>query len=292
MQNLWSSLSVLFRGTKVAKHSFYSIGTKTMFGSVLEQFANLWHVKKCKSCISGLNAQFRGAKVVKYPFYSIGTKMMFGCVLEHFANLWHVKDAKLEFEPECTISVPKLWSIHSTPLDPNWCLGLFWEHFAILWHVKDAKLVIDPKCTISGYQSCEASILLHWTQNGVWSVSKHFANLRHEKTWKLVFVPERTISGYQSCEACIWCLGVFRSILLTFWCNEVVRHPFYSIGTKIMFGGVSERFANIWHVQVALLVFEPECIISRPNLWSIHSTPFDANWCLGVFGSSSLTFDT
>jgi hypothetical protein len=79
-----------------------------MFGSVLEHFANISHVKKCKTCISGLNALFRGAKVVKHPFYSTRTKMMFGCVLEHFANLWHVNDAKLVFEPECTISVPKL----------------------------------------------------------------------------------------------------------------------------------------------------------------------------------------
>jgi hypothetical protein len=87
MQYLCSSLSALFRGTKVAKNLFYSIGTKTMFGSVLEHFANLQHVKRCKTCVSGLNALFRGAKVVKHPFYSIGTKMMFGCVLEHFANL-------------------------------------------------------------------------------------------------------------------------------------------------------------------------------------------------------------
>jgi hypothetical protein len=30
--------------------------------------------------------------------------MMFGSVLEHFANLRYVNDAKLVFEPECTIS--------------------------------------------------------------------------------------------------------------------------------------------------------------------------------------------
>jgi hypothetical protein len=59
---------------------------------------------------------------VKHPFYSIGPKTMSGCVSEHFLNLRHVKDAKLVFEPECTIS---------------------------------------------GYQSCEASILVHWTQNDV-----------------------------------------------------------------------------------------------------------------------------
>jgi hypothetical protein len=48
---------------------------------------------------------------------------------------------------------------------------MFWsvsDHFASLRHVKDAKLVFEPECTISGYQSCEASILVHWTQNDVW----------------------------------------------------------------------------------------------------------------------------
>jgi hypothetical protein len=67
------------------------------FGSVSEHFANLQHVKRCKTCVSGLNALFRGTEVVKHPFYSIGPKMMFGSVTEHFANLRQVKDAKLVF---------------------------------------------------------------------------------------------------------------------------------------------------------------------------------------------------
>jgi acid stress-induced BolA-like protein IbaG/YrbA len=61
-----------------------------MFGSVSEDFTNLRHVKRCKSCVSGLNAMFRGTEVVKHPFYSIGTKMMFGSVSEHFTNLRQV----------------------------------------------------------------------------------------------------------------------------------------------------------------------------------------------------------
>jgi hypothetical protein len=73
-------VSALFRGTKVAKHSFYSIGTKTMIGSVLEHFSNLRHVKRCKTCVSRLNALFRGAKVVKHLFYCIGPKMMSGMI--------------------------------------------------------------------------------------------------------------------------------------------------------------------------------------------------------------------
>jgi hypothetical protein len=61
-----------------------------MFGGVSEHFANLRHVIRYKTCVSGLNALLRGTEVVKHSFYSIGTKMMFGGVSEHFANLLHV----------------------------------------------------------------------------------------------------------------------------------------------------------------------------------------------------------
>jgi hypothetical protein len=94
---------------------------------------------------SSLNALFRGTKVAKHPF-----KMMFGSVSEHFANIRYVKDAKLVFEPECTIS---------------------------------------------GYQSCEASILVHWTQNDVWECSRAFASLGYVKDAKLVFEPNALFRG-------------------------------------------------------------------------------------------------
>jgi hypothetical protein len=68
-----------------------------MFGSVSNHFANLRHVKRRKTCVSGLNALFAGTRVANRPFYSIGTKMMFGSVSEHSANLRHVKDAKFVF---------------------------------------------------------------------------------------------------------------------------------------------------------------------------------------------------
>jgi hypothetical protein len=42
------------------------------------------------------------------------------------------------------------------------------DDFSNLRHEQDAKLVFEPECTISGYQSCEASIIVHWTQNDVW----------------------------------------------------------------------------------------------------------------------------
>jgi acid stress-induced BolA-like protein IbaG/YrbA len=121
-----SGLNALFRGTKLAKDPFYSIGTKMMFGSVSEHFANLRHVKRWKTCVSGLNALFRGTKLAKDPFYSIGTKMMFGSVSEHFANLRHVKRCKTCVRAWMHYyGVPNLRSIHSTPLEPKWCLGVF-----------------------------------------------------------------------------------------------------------------------------------------------------------------------
>jgi hypothetical protein len=51
MQNLCSSLNATFRGAKVVKHPFYSIGTKMMFGSVSVHFANLWYAKRCITCV-------------------------------------------------------------------------------------------------------------------------------------------------------------------------------------------------------------------------------------------------
>jgi hypothetical protein len=56
-------LNALFQGSKVAKRPFYYIGPKMMFGSVSEHFANLWHIKRCKTCVSGLDALFWGTEV-------------------------------------------------------------------------------------------------------------------------------------------------------------------------------------------------------------------------------------
>jgi hypothetical protein len=47
-------------------------------------------------------------------------------------------------------------------------------HFANLRHVKVAKLVFEPECSISWYQSCETSIIVHWTQNDVWESFRAF----------------------------------------------------------------------------------------------------------------------
>jgi hypothetical protein len=44
--------------------------------------------------------------------------------------------------------------------------------------------------------------------------------------------------------------------------TEVVKHPFYSIGPKIMLRSVSEHSANLENVKMQNLCFGPECTIS------------------------------
>jgi hypothetical protein len=47
----------------IANNPFYNIRPKMMFGSVSDHFANLQHIKRCKTCVSGLNALFWGTEV-------------------------------------------------------------------------------------------------------------------------------------------------------------------------------------------------------------------------------------
>jgi hypothetical protein len=89
--------------------------------------------------------------------------------------------------------------------------------------------VFDLECIILGYQCCEACILLHWTKNDVWEC---FGSLR---------LPS----------ACKKMHNLSSSLSALFWGTKVGKHPFYSVGPKMLFGSVSEHFANIWHVQVA-----------------------------------------
>ena len=71
-----------------------------MFESVTEHFADLRHVKRGKTCVSGLNALFRGTEVAKMisqqnqPIYPGRPQTMFESASEHFANLWRVKRGK------------------------------------------------------------------------------------------------------------------------------------------------------------------------------------------------------
>jgi hypothetical protein len=72
------------------------------------------------------------------------------------------------------------------------------------------------------------------------SVSLYFANLRH-------------VIHYKTCVS-----GLNALFLET----KVVKHPFYSIGPKMMFRSVSGHLAKLRHLKVAKLVFEPKCTIS------------------------------
>jgi acid stress-induced BolA-like protein IbaG/YrbA len=71
-----------------------------MFGSVSNHFADLQHVQRCKTCVSGLNALLQGTEVKKlvlrqkHLFHTIRPKVMFGSVSEHFANFLRVKRCK------------------------------------------------------------------------------------------------------------------------------------------------------------------------------------------------------
>jgi hypothetical protein len=112
-------------------------------------------------------------------------------------------------------------------IGPKMISGCVSYHFDNLRHGKDGKLVFEAECTSLGYQSCEASILVQWTQNDVWGVLEHISILRHVKVAKLVFELECTTSWYQSCETSI----------LVHW-------------TQMIFGRVSEHLTNLRHVKI------------------------------------------
>jgi hypothetical protein len=149
MKTCVSVLNALFRGTKVAKHPFYSIRPEMIYRNVTEHFANLLHVKRCKTCVLGLNALFGGTKVAKVlsqqkrPFYSIRPKMMFVSVSEHFNNLLHVKGCKT-----CVSGLNALFRGTKVAKHPFYSIGPkmiyrnVTEHFANLLHVKRCKTCV------------------------------------------------------------------------------------------------------------------------------------------------------
>jgi acid stress-induced BolA-like protein IbaG/YrbA len=136
-----------------------------MFGSVSEHFYNLRRVKDAKLVFPARMQYFGYQNLWSIHSSPSDPKMMFPSVSEHFTNPRQVKDEKLVFRARMQyIEVPKLWSIHSSPLDPNdvcECFG--WFH-----QPSTRKKMQNLCCTISGYQSCEAFVLVDWTQNDVW----------------------------------------------------------------------------------------------------------------------------
>jgi hypothetical protein len=133
-------------------------------------------------------------------------------------------------------------------------------------------LCFGPECT-SGYRSCKVFILLHWTRNDVWGCFRAFRKpSARKKMQNLCFGPGCAILGYRSCKVSIllqWtqndvseCFRAFRypsarkrcktcvsGLNALFRGTEAVKYSFYSIGRKMMFGGVSEHFANLRHVK-------------------------------------------
>jgi hypothetical protein len=71
--------------------------------------------------------------------------MMFVSLLDDFTNLRHLQDAKLVFEPECTISGYQSCEASIQSIGPKMMFGSVSEHFANLQHVKGAKLVFRAR---------------------------------------------------------------------------------------------------------------------------------------------------
>jgi hypothetical protein len=137
---------------------------------------------------SGLNALFRGTEVVNHPFYSVGPKIMFGCVSEHFTNLRQVKRCKTcVLGLNAMFRVTELWSIHSTPLDPNSCSGVF-QSISLTFNTKkmqNLRLSLNAqfwytKAVNHPFYSIGPKMMFG-------SVLEHFDNIRQVKDAKLVF---------------------------------------------------------------------------------------------------------
>jgi hypothetical protein len=165
--------------------------------------------------------------------------------------------------------VTKMWSSHSTPLDPKWCLGVFRSILLTFGTYKDAKLVF-------------------------WAWMHYFGVTKMWSIHSTPLDPE-------------WCLGVFRAFHLPstrkkmqtcvsglnalFRCTDVVKPPFYSIRPKMMFGCVSEHFAK--HVERC-----KTCVSGLNALFQgteVLKHPFYSvgpKMMFGCFQSISLTFDT
>ena len=176
-----------------------------MFGSVSEHFANLRHVKRCKTCVWGVNAVFRATEATKmvsqqkHPFYTIRPKTMFGSVPEHFANIQNIKWCKT-----CVSFLNALFrgtKIVKLVLQQNILLHqiendvweCFWAFHILSASKKMQNLCLVPECAISGNRAAKmVSQQKHpfYTSRPkamFGSVLEHFTNLQHEKDVKLVF---------------------------------------------------------------------------------------------------------
>jgi hypothetical protein len=140
-----------------------------MFESVSEHFANPRHNKDEKLMFRAWMHYLGVPKLWSIHSSPLDPKWCLGVFRSISLTLGMTKMKNSCFGPECTISeVPKLWSIYYGPLDPKWCLGVFRSILLTLGTTKMKNSCKGLEYTISGYKSCEASILVHWTQNDVW----------------------------------------------------------------------------------------------------------------------------
>ena len=146
------------------------IRSQIMFESVSDDFANLQHVKRGKTCVSGINALFRCAEVAKMvslrnqPFYPTRPQMIFVCVSKNFANIQHVKRRKT-----CVLGinalfrcaeVEKMVSQRNQPFYPTRSQMIF-ECFEAFPKPSACQMrqnfCLGPACTFFGYRSCKNS---------------------------------------------------------------------------------------------------------------------------------------
>jgi hypothetical protein len=159
--------------------------------------------------------------------------------------------------------------LQSSLLDPKWCLGVFHCISLTLCTLKEAKLVFKSDCTISGYQSCDAPVLLHWTQNSHNRGKTSFRAKMHKfgvpKLWSI-----RSTPLDPKC-----CLLVFHCISLTFCKLKDVKLVCKPACTILRYQSCESsvllhRTENyVWEYFAAFplasahkrwkLVFEPEC---------------------------------
>jgi hypothetical protein len=137
--------------------------------------------------------------------------------------------------------VPKLRSIQSSPMDPKWCLGVFWSILLTFSTWKLQNLCLSQNALLRGTKVVKHPFLSIGHKMVFGRVSEHFTNLRHVKRWKI----------------CVFGLNAL------FRCTEVVEHPTYSIGPQWCLGVFHSISLTFCMLKDAKLVFKSACTISR-----------------------------
>jgi hypothetical protein len=216
-------------------HPFYSIRLKMKFGCVLKHLENLRHVMRCKTFVSGLNALFWCTEVAEmvshkiHPFYSIGR-----CLVVFWSFRKPLGSKKMQnfcFGNVCTTldrSCGNGFTLNASIL-LHWTPNYVWLSFGAFKKPSACKkmenLCLGPECPNLEFRSCEniftpnASILLHWTPNGVLLSFGAFRKLSAcKKDAKLAFgVPKLQKWFHTKCIHCTpldlkWCMVIFWSI--------------------------------------------------------------------------------